>query len=347
MPPNIILPPTTTTTALRTLRTSTSTYIRALSSSSSHEQSSSLTALLAKYTEHPTGSTYRWETPTPSSAQLGTAVKFFTRRQPQHVWSASKFKEICFGRAPEVAFLGRSNVGKSSLLNALLDRPLAHTSSKPGRTRLLNAYSIADGRGVLLDMPGYGHNSREEWGVQVMKYLQRRRELRRVFLLVDAEHGFKGFDRLMVRTFAEHGIAFQVVLSKVDRLRPEELVGRLVQARAVLEGDDWEGQRVREDRCTAKVSCGLGEIIGTAASPAKKRRNKRVGINELRWSIMVAMGLDQDVDLKLGFGEPAMVAGREGVGSDDVGKIDHGELDSGDDGEDGGGGGSRLSKLED
>ncbi|CAZ81522.1 unnamed protein product [Tuber melanosporum] len=332
MPPNIILPTTAATTALRTLRTSTSTHIRALSSP--HEQRSSLAALLAKYTEHPTGSTYRWETPTPSSAQLGTAVKFFTRRQPRHMWSASKFKEICFGTAPEVAFLGRSNVGKSSLLNALLDKPLAHTSSKPGRTRLLNAYSIANGRGVLLDMPGYGHNSRDEWGVQVMKYLQRRRELRRAFLLVDAEHGFKGFDRLMVRTFAEHGVAFQVVLSKVDRLRPEELVGRLVQARAVLEGDDREG----EDRRAAKVSCGLGEIIGTAASPAKKR-NKRVGINELRWSIMVAMGLDDDAGVESSFREPVMVAGREETGLDDVGKISHSELDLGDDGEDGDGGG--------
>ncbi|CUS11838.1 unnamed protein product [Tuber aestivum] len=300
-----------------------------------HKGNPNPAALLEKYAEHPTGSSYRWETPAPSSTQLGTAVKFFTRHQPQHMWSASKFKHICFGSAPEVAFLGRSNVGKSSLLNALLGKPLAHTSSKPGHTKLLNAYSVAGGRGVLLDMPGYGHNSRDEWGVQVLKYLQRRRELRRVFLLIDADHGFKGFDRLMVQTLAEQGVAFQVVLSKVDRLNPAELVRRLVRARAALQGDDREGQREADDWRARRVSCGLGEIIGTAANPAKQRR-KRVGINELRWSIMVAMGMDGDVaGLGSGFGEPAIAAEWDhvqGAGYD--------EPDSEDDDDDGGGGGA-------
>ncbi|PWW77284.1 P-loop containing nucleoside triphosphate hydrolase protein [Tuber magnatum] len=309
-----------------------------------HQRDPNPTALLEKYAERPTGSTYRWETPTPSSTQLGTAVKFFTRRPPQHLWSASEFKRIRFGTAPEVAFLGRSNVGKSSLLNALLNKPLAHTSSKPGRTKLLNAYSVAGGQGVLLDMPGYGHNSREEWGVQVMKYLQRRRELRRAFLLVDANHGFKSFDRLMVRTFAEHGVAFQVVLSKVDRLCPEELVKRLVQARAVLQGDDDQGCQEGEgdDWRAERVSCGLGEIIGTAANPAKKR-NKRVGINELRWSIMVAMGLDENVDLKRGPGEPAAVTmGWHVAEGEDA---SHDELDSEDDDGGGGGGGGSSDAV--
>lgn len=240
-----------------------------------------------------------------------------------------------------MAFLGRSNVGKSSLLNALMNQPLAFTSSKPGRTKLLNAFSVAGGRGVLLDMPGYGHNSRAEWGVQVMKYLQRRRELRRVFLLVDAEHGFKPFDRLMVRTFAEHGTSFQIVLAKVDKLRPEMLVGRLVQARAVLQGDDWEGQGEGDDWRAARMSCGLGEVIGTAANPSKKKR-RRIGINDLRWSVMVAMGLDENVDLKSNFGVPVVaddtvssggVPGREEMAWDDVGKVGYDGLDFGDDGE--------------
>ncbi|RPB03950.1 P-loop containing nucleoside triphosphate hydrolase protein [Choiromyces venosus 120613-1] len=320
MPPNICIPLTATITALRTLRTSTSiststsTHTRALSSppttcliypepprpKPTPKPKLNPTALLAKYTEHPTGSTYRWETPPPTSTQLGTAAKFFTRHEPKHIWSAAKFKRIEFGKAPEVAFLGRSNVGKSSLLNALLNRPLAYTSSKPGRTQLLNAYSVAAGRAVLLDMPGYGYNSREDWGVQVMKYLHRRRELRRAFLLIDAEHGFKSFDRLMVRMFAERGVAFQIVLSKVDRLRPDELAVKLLHARAVMQGDDGD----LEDTLGGSVSAGLGEIIGTAADPAKKRRNRKIGINELRWSVMVAMGLDEEVDLKTGFDEP-------------------------------------------
>jgi len=360
-PQNILLIPTTATTALRTLRTCPSIHARALCSPSTtgmvyhspqskptHRPNPDPRTLLAKYAEHPTDSIYRWETPIPSSTQLRTAVRFFTRYQPQHIWSAAEFKRISFGTAPEVAFLGRSNVGKSSLLNALVDRPLAFTSSKPGCTKLLHAYSVAGGRCVLLDMPGYGHNSRAEWGVQVMKYLQRRRELRRVFLLVDAEHGFKSFDRLMVRTFAKHGISFQIVLSKVDKMRPEELVGRLVQARAVLQGDDWEGQGEGDDWRAARMSCGLGEIIGTAANPSKKKK-RRIGINDLRWSIMVAMGLDEDVNLKSDFGAPVVevdILSSYGVPGkkkemtwDDVGGIGYDGVDFGDgDGDDGEGG---------
>lgn len=78
--------------------------------------------------------------------------------------------------ASEVAFLGRSNVGKSTLLNAILgSNSLCHTSSKPGRTRTMNAISVHDGRLIVLDMPGYGRASREEWGKEIMKYLENRK----------------------------------------------------------------------------------------------------------------------------------------------------------------------------
>ncbi len=70
-----------------------------------------------------------------------------------------------------MAFLGRSNVGKSTLLNALLGRRICHTSSRPGRTRTMNAISVHGGRLHVLDMPGYGHGSRREWGREIMKYL--------------------------------------------------------------------------------------------------------------------------------------------------------------------------------
>lgn len=82
---------------------------------------------------------------------------------------------------PEVAFLGRSNVGKSSLLNAIMGKEICWTSSKPGRTREMNAFGIGgtkcgESKVVLLDMPGYGKASRAEWGVEIMKYLQGRRQ---------------------------------------------------------------------------------------------------------------------------------------------------------------------------
>ncbi len=129
---------------------------------------------------------YRWDTLPPTPTQLTYADTFFLAHAPKLLWSAAKFRTITFGSSaplPEVAFLGRSNVGKSSLLNAVLQRKISHTSSKPGRTRTMNAFGVGgeDGRGnearvVVLDMPGYGKASREEWGREILKYLVGRRE---------------------------------------------------------------------------------------------------------------------------------------------------------------------------
>lgn len=98
------------------------------------------------------------------------------------LWSASKFRTIpLVSSRPEVAFLGRSNIGKSSLLNAVLGDEVCWTSSKPGRTREMNAFGIGGTKGgqskiVLLDMPGYGKASREEWGTEILKYLKGRKQ---------------------------------------------------------------------------------------------------------------------------------------------------------------------------
>jgi len=126
---------------------------------------------------------YRWDTVSPTSSQLSYADSFFTAQESKLLWSASKFRTIDFGSLPEVAFLGRSNVGKSSLLNAVLQHKISHTSSKPGRTKTMNAFGVGgedgrgnDGRLVVLDMPGYGKGSREEWGKEIMKYLVGRKE---------------------------------------------------------------------------------------------------------------------------------------------------------------------------
>lgn len=126
---------------------------------------------------------YHWDTKPPKPSQLAYADSFFLTNPSKLLWSAAKFRTIDFGSLPEVAFLGRSNVGKSSLLNAVLQRKISHTSSKPGRTRTMNAFGVGeeDGRGndgklVVLDMPGYGMASREEWGKEIMKYLVGRKE---------------------------------------------------------------------------------------------------------------------------------------------------------------------------
>lgn len=155
-----------------------------------------------------------WETTPPSASQLATAANFFkpTPTSPALLWSAAKFRTTPTESArPEVAFLGRSNVGKSSVLNAVLGREICYTSSKPGRTREMNAFGIgmsapADGaqpRIVLLDMPGYGKASRAEWGVEIMKYLKGRRQYVSFFLFFfffgSIQHGHRGY-RLMIQT---------------------------------------------------------------------------------------------------------------------------------------------------
>ena len=131
---------------------------------------------------------HRWETPIPSAAQLYQAERFFLSHPPKLLYSSINFREVELSAVPEVAFLGRSNVGKSSLLNALMGKKICHTSKKPGRTRTMNFFAVGGedqtgnpGRVVVLDMPGYGEGSREEWGPEIMKYLIGRRQYDHIF----------------------------------------------------------------------------------------------------------------------------------------------------------------------
>ena len=126
---------------------------------------------------------YYWDTTPPTPKQLVQADRFFLAHPPSIVYSAIKFRTVKLTSAPEVAFLGRSNVGKSTLLNALMGRNLCRTSHNPGRTRSMNFFAIGgeDGAGnpgklMVLDMPGYGKGSREEWGREIEKYLLGRKQ---------------------------------------------------------------------------------------------------------------------------------------------------------------------------
>jgi GTP-binding protein len=129
---------------------------------------------------------------------------------------------------PEIAFIGRSNVGKSSLVNALTGRrTLARTSNTPGRTQQINFFDLV-GRLMLVDLPGYGYASASKgaikaWTALVRHYLTSRARLRRACLLVDARRGITDPDRPTLALCDEAALSYQIVLTKSDAVRPSEL----------------------------------------------------------------------------------------------------------------------------
>ena len=129
---------------------------------------------------------------------------------------------------PEVAFVGRSNVGKSSLVNALTgQKALARTSNTPGRTQQLNFFNLG-GKLILVDLPGYGYAkvSKTEiarWNELMRAYLRGRQPLQRVCVLVDSRHGLKDSDREMMEMLDIHAVSYQLVLTKCDKVKAPAL----------------------------------------------------------------------------------------------------------------------------
>lgn len=138
---------------------------------------------------------------------------------------------------PEVAFAGRSNVGKSSLINALTGRKqLARASTEPGRTRELNFFDM-NGRLRLVDLPGYGFakapkKAAERWTALTRDYLRGRVNLKRVFLLIDSRHGIKATDEDVMKALDSAAVVYQIVLTKIDKLKPAEAKARLEETAA-------------------------------------------------------------------------------------------------------------------
>ncbi|EAQ06572.1 ribosome biogenesis GTP-binding protein YihA/YsxC [Yoonia vestfoldensis] len=138
----------------------------------------------------------------------------------------------------EVCFAGRSNVGKSSLINALTGRKgLARASNTPGRTQEINFFTAGDI--YVVDLPGYGFANApvavvEKWQRLLKQYLQGRQTLRRVFVLIDARHGAKAVDEEIMSLLDASAVTFQVVMTKVDKLRGDALAESLAKTRAAL-----------------------------------------------------------------------------------------------------------------
>jgi GTP-binding protein len=179
------------------------------------------------------------------------------------------------GDMPEIAFAGRSNVGKSSLVNALTGRKtLARTSNTPGRTQQLNFFNLNQGC-YLVDMPGYGYakvskSMRSDWDKLIRSYLKGRVHLRCVFILVDARHGLKDSDHELMKMLDECAVSYRIVLTKADKSTKSErqaleaaITTRIKKNAAafpeIMATSAWKGQGLGELRAAIyRIVMGLG-----------------------------------------------------------------------------------------
>ena len=181
--------------------------------------------------------------------------------------SAVSLDTLPSARLPEICFAGRSNVGKSSLINALTNRKgLARASNTPGRTRELNYFNI-DERLFVVDLPGYGYAKASKsdiakWTKLTREFLFGRASLRRVFLLIDSRHGTKESDIELMNMLDETAVTYQIVLTKIDKIKKNEIDKVHIKTSALI----------------AKRPAAYPNIILTSSE-------KKSGIDELRSTI--------------------------------------------------------------
>lgn len=167
-------------------------------------------------------------------------------------------------RLPEFAFIGRSNVGKSSLINMLCgNRKLAKTSATPGKTQLINHFIINDSW-YLVDLPGYGfakisQKGREELRRMINDYIGRSEEMVALFVLIDARHDITRIDREFLAGLGENGIPFAIIFTKSDKLGPNALKAQIERDKEIL-SEDWE-EMPPMFASSAETGAGKEEIL--------------------------------------------------------------------------------------
>ena len=167
-------------------------------------------------------------------------------------------------RLPEFAFIGRSNVGKSSLINMLCgNRKLAKTSATPGKTQLINHF-IINGSWYLVDLPGYGfakisQKGREELRKMINDYIEKSEEMVVLFVLIDSRHDITKIDREFLAGLGENGIPFAIIFTKGDKLGPNALKAQLERDKEIL-SEDWE-EMPPMFASSAETGAGKEEIL--------------------------------------------------------------------------------------